>query len=216
MARNSFFSSSHLTGRDELQGAQGDLEVSGVGLEVVESLSNALLELGGVLPRRAVGGDLVKGLGGHFGGDAQRTVLDEDRGMYRGGLTEFWLIRRRLANLRVGVFVPWCGWWHAWVPEAPGPYLIRNGPTPSGLTVGRALSPVLGQPHRGVYFAIAAFTNNMRLLTNRHLAILSTYADFHLVEIGCKNLPRVIHISCSVDCGTMMRPWCLRGLMVSI
>ena len=75
-----YFSSSHLTGRDELQGAQGDLEVSGVGLEVVESLSDALLELGGVLPRRAVGGDLVQGLGGHFGGDAQRTVLDEDRG----------------------------------------------------------------------------------------------------------------------------------------
>ena len=73
-------SCSHLAGRDELQRSQGNLEVGSVGLEIVESLSNVLLKLGGVLPRRAVGGDLVQGLGGHFGGDAQRTVLDEDRG----------------------------------------------------------------------------------------------------------------------------------------
>ena len=58
--------SSHLAGRDELQRAQGDLEVGSVGLEVEESLSNVLLKLGGVLPRRAVGGDLVHGLGAHL------------------------------------------------------------------------------------------------------------------------------------------------------
>lgn len=59
---------SHLTGRDELQRSEGDLEIGGVGLEVVESLSDAGLKLGGVLPRGAVGSDLVKGLGAHFDG----------------------------------------------------------------------------------------------------------------------------------------------------
>lgn len=59
---------SHLTGRDDLQRSQGNLEVGGVGLEVEESLSDAGLKLGGVLPRRAVGSDLVKGLGAHFDG----------------------------------------------------------------------------------------------------------------------------------------------------
>lgn len=58
---------SHLAGRDELQRAQSDLEIGSVGLEVEESLSNVLLELGGVLPRRAVGSDLVQGLA-HLGG----------------------------------------------------------------------------------------------------------------------------------------------------
>ena len=57
---------SYLTGGDELQRAQGDLEVGGVGLEVEQSLSNALLELRGVLPRGAVGRDLVEGLAGHL------------------------------------------------------------------------------------------------------------------------------------------------------
>lgn len=57
---------SHLTSGDDLQRAQSDLEVGGVGLEVVESLSNVLLKLGGVLPRGAVGGDLVQGLGAHL------------------------------------------------------------------------------------------------------------------------------------------------------
>ncbi|KAI9166531.1 hypothetical protein HJFPF1_02638 [Paramyrothecium foliicola] len=57
---------SHLAGRDELQRSQGDLEIGSVGLEIVESLSNVLLKLGGVLPRRAVGGDLVQGLGAHL------------------------------------------------------------------------------------------------------------------------------------------------------
>ena len=52
---------SHLAGGDELQRSEGDLEISSVGLEIVESLSNVLLELGGVLPRGAVGGDLVDG-----------------------------------------------------------------------------------------------------------------------------------------------------------
>ncbi|CAH0052612.1 unnamed protein product [Clonostachys solani] len=41
--------------------SEGDLEIGSVGLEVVESLSNVLLKLGRVLPRRAVGGDLVEG-----------------------------------------------------------------------------------------------------------------------------------------------------------
>ena len=59
---------SHLTGRDELQRSEGDLEIGGVRLEVVESLSDAGLKLGGVLPRGAVGSDLVKGLGAHFDG----------------------------------------------------------------------------------------------------------------------------------------------------
>lgn len=57
---------SHLAGRDELQRTQGDLEVGSVGLEVEESLSNVLLKLRGVLPRRAVGGDLVQGLAAHL------------------------------------------------------------------------------------------------------------------------------------------------------
>lgn len=55
-----------LAGRDNLQRAEGGLEVGSVGLEVVESLSNGLLELRGVLPRGAVGGDLVLGLGAHL------------------------------------------------------------------------------------------------------------------------------------------------------
>lgn len=58
--------SSHLTSGDELQRSQGNLEVGSVGLEVVESLSNVLLKLGRVLPRRAVGGDLVQGLAAHL------------------------------------------------------------------------------------------------------------------------------------------------------
>lgn len=78
--------SSHLAGRDDLQRSQGNLEVGSVGLEVVESLSNVLLELGGVLPRRAVGGDLVQGLGAHFVGGAQRVVED---GCWRGSM-KFW------------------------------------------------------------------------------------------------------------------------------
>lgn len=57
---------SHLAGRDDLQRTKGDLEVGSVGLEVVQSLSNVLLKLGGVLPRGAVGGDLVQGLGAHL------------------------------------------------------------------------------------------------------------------------------------------------------
>ena len=59
-------SESHLTGRDELQRAQGDLQIGSVRLEVVQSLSDALLELRGVGPRGAVGGDLVEGGAGHL------------------------------------------------------------------------------------------------------------------------------------------------------
>lgn len=50
---------SHLSGRDELQRPQRDLEIGGVGLEVVQGASDVGLQLGRVLPRRAVGGDLV-------------------------------------------------------------------------------------------------------------------------------------------------------------
>lgn len=64
---------SHLAGRDDLQRAEGDLEVGGVALEVVQSLGNVLLQLGGVGPRGAVGSDLVQG-GGHL--DCCRWVVD--------------------------------------------------------------------------------------------------------------------------------------------
>ena len=69
---------SHLTGRDELQRSQGNLEVGGVGLEVVESLGDARLELGGVLPRGAVGSDLVQGLGAHFDGWCDYVIDDDE------------------------------------------------------------------------------------------------------------------------------------------
>ncbi len=59
---------SHLTGRDELQRAEGDLEVGSVGLEFVQSAGDALLELRGVLAARAVGRDLVEGRRAHVGG----------------------------------------------------------------------------------------------------------------------------------------------------
>lgn len=59
-------SDSHLAGRDNLQRAEGGLEVGSVALKVIKSLSNGLLELRGVLPRGAVGGDLVQGLGAHL------------------------------------------------------------------------------------------------------------------------------------------------------
>jgi len=52
--------SSHLAGRDDLQRPEGSLEVGSVGLEVVESSGDLRLQLGGVLPRRAVGSDLVE------------------------------------------------------------------------------------------------------------------------------------------------------------
>lgn len=69
---------SHLTGRDELQRSQGNLEVGGVGLEVEESLGDARLELGGVLPRGAVGSDLVKGLGAHLDGWCGYVIDDDE------------------------------------------------------------------------------------------------------------------------------------------
>lgn len=56
-----FSSHSHLTSVDKLQRSQGNLEVGSVVLEIEQSLSNVLLKLGGVLPRGAVGGDLVDG-----------------------------------------------------------------------------------------------------------------------------------------------------------
>ena len=58
---------SHLSRRDELQRSEGDLEIGSVGLEIVQSTGDVLLQLGGVLPRRAVGGDLVQRRGRHGG-----------------------------------------------------------------------------------------------------------------------------------------------------
>jgi hypothetical protein len=55
-----------LTSRDKLKRSQSNLQVGSVGLEIEESLSNVLLKLGRVLPRRAVGGDLVQGLAAHL------------------------------------------------------------------------------------------------------------------------------------------------------
>lgn len=49
----------YLTGRDELQGPEGGLQVLCVALEVEESTGDRGLQLGGVLPRRRVDGDLV-------------------------------------------------------------------------------------------------------------------------------------------------------------
>lgn len=56
--------SSHLACGHELKRAERDLEVGGVGLEVVESSRDAGLELGGALARRARGRDLVEGAHG--------------------------------------------------------------------------------------------------------------------------------------------------------
>lgn len=61
---------SHLTSGDELKGSESGLQIGGVGLEVVESLGEALLELGGLLPRGAAGVDLVKGRATHVCGGA--------------------------------------------------------------------------------------------------------------------------------------------------
>lgn len=44
-----------------MKGSEGRLQVGGVGLEIVESASDAGLELGGVLARWARGRDLVEG-----------------------------------------------------------------------------------------------------------------------------------------------------------
>jgi hypothetical protein len=78
---------SYLAGRDELQRAQRALQVGHIVLEVSQRLrrvskpaqlrdsritcvGDAGLDLGGVLPRRAVGGDLVQRVG-HVGGDVE-------------------------------------------------------------------------------------------------------------------------------------------------
>lgn len=73
-------SCSHLAGRDDLQRAEGDLEVGRVGLELVEGLGNVLLQLGRALSRGAVGGDLVEGA--HLGDCA---VMRRERCGWRGG-----------------------------------------------------------------------------------------------------------------------------------
>ncbi|KUI59297.1 hypothetical protein VP1G_11067 [Cytospora mali] len=52
--------------RDELQRSESDLEIGSVGLEIVESTSDAGLELRRVLARGRGGDDLVQLRGGHF------------------------------------------------------------------------------------------------------------------------------------------------------
>jgi hypothetical protein len=77
MAESLSNTNSYLTGRDELQGAKGGLQVLCVALEVEESAGDRGLQLGGVLPGRRVGGDLVdgshycerRGAAGSAGGD---------------------------------------------------------------------------------------------------------------------------------------------------
>ena len=54
-------SKAHLSCGNELKGSQCGLQVGGVGLEVVESASDAGLELGWLLARWARGRDLVEG-----------------------------------------------------------------------------------------------------------------------------------------------------------
>ena len=71
-------SSSHLTGRDDLQRPEGGLDVGGVLLELVQSLGDAGLQLAGVLARRAVGRDLVE-LGGRHVGDGLVVDVGEMR-----------------------------------------------------------------------------------------------------------------------------------------
>ena len=56
---------SYLAGRHELERAESGLHVWDVGLEVVESIGDAGLDLRGRLPRRAVWRNLVQGGGRH-------------------------------------------------------------------------------------------------------------------------------------------------------
>jgi hypothetical protein len=58
---------SYLAGRDKLQRAQRTLQVGDIVLEVSQRVGDAGLNLGRVLPRRAVGRDLVQRVG-HVGG----------------------------------------------------------------------------------------------------------------------------------------------------
>jgi hypothetical protein len=75
-------SCSYLARRDELQWSQRTLHVGDVGLEVVERIGDAGLDLRRRLPRRAVGGDLVEGGrrhdGGLWSGGRSRSVVMED------------------------------------------------------------------------------------------------------------------------------------------
>lgn len=52
---------SYLASRDKLQRSQGGPQILGIALQVEESASDSSLQLGGVLPRRRIGGDLVDG-----------------------------------------------------------------------------------------------------------------------------------------------------------
>lgn len=59
--------SSYLASGDELERAQRAPHVGDVGLEVVERIGDARLDLGRVLPRGAIGSDLVQGRRRHVG-----------------------------------------------------------------------------------------------------------------------------------------------------
>lgn len=59
---------SYLARAGELEWPQARLHVGNVGLEVVESIGDALLDLRGAGPRGGVGGDLVEGWSRHVGG----------------------------------------------------------------------------------------------------------------------------------------------------
>lgn len=69
---------SHLAGRHESQRPEGGLEIGRVVLEIVQSASDAELQLGRVLARRAVGRDLVE-LGVTHVGDGCRLQRMELR-----------------------------------------------------------------------------------------------------------------------------------------
>jgi hypothetical protein len=74
-------SCSYLACRDKLQWSQRALHVGNVGLEVVECIGNAGLDLRGRLPRWAVRGDLVEGGrrhdGGLLSGGRSKSVVSE-------------------------------------------------------------------------------------------------------------------------------------------
>jgi len=58
---------SYLASGHKGQGTESRAHIGDVGLQVVEGIGNLSLDLIGLLPRRAVGRNLVKSLGGHDG-----------------------------------------------------------------------------------------------------------------------------------------------------
>lgn len=87
--RVSMASNSHLTGRDEMQRPESDLEIGSALLEIVESASDAGLQLRGVLAGRAVRRDLVELRGTHVGGGCRLGEWLIGRGSHGFSLTFF-------------------------------------------------------------------------------------------------------------------------------